>query len=87
MFRITRIATPDATILKVQGKLIAAGIAEFEATVNDAAQQGAPIRLDLSGLRFTDSAGLDSLTSLLRNGVTLSGCSNFIADLLHTVKQ
>ena len=85
MFRLTRICTHDAAVLKVQGKLLAPGIAEFEAAVREATQSGV-VTLDLSGLRFADAAALGSLTSLIRDGVTIRGCSNFIADLLHTVK-
>jgi ABC-type transporter Mla MlaB component len=84
MLRITRIDGEDSMqTLKLEGKLLEPWIAELlsvSTPTNDLAGQN---RLDLSGLTYVDQAGTKVLKELILRGYTVSGCSGFIAELLH----
>jgi len=86
MFRITRIPGASTTILKVEGKLLAPWLDEFQTAVSNDSST-VPISLDLSGVTFVDTAGLEVLAAMIRRGLVVSSCSNFVAALLQTVKS
>ena len=89
MFRITRISGASTTILKIEGKLLAPYVDEFESAIGSFSSFSSPmpISLDLSGLTFVDAAGLEVLTAMIRRGLLVSSCSNFVAELLLTVQS
>lgn len=89
MFRMTRISGASTTILKIEGKLLAAYVDEFESAIGSFSSMSSPmpISLDLSGLTFVDAAGLDILAAMIRRGLLVSSCSNFVAELLLTVQS
>jgi anti-anti-sigma regulatory factor len=89
MFRITRISGASTTIIKIEGKLLAPWVDEFEMAVSSFSSFSSPMpmSLDLSGLTFVDAAGLDVLAAMIRRGLLVSSCSNFVAELLLTVKS
>jgi anti-anti-sigma regulatory factor len=86
MFRITRIPGSSTTTLKVEGKLLASSLDEFQTAVSNDSST-VPISLDLSGVTFVDTAGLEVLAAMIRRGLVVSSCSNFVAALLQTVKS
>jgi anti-anti-sigma regulatory factor len=86
MLRITRIPGTSTTTLKVEGKLLAPWLDEFQTAVSNDSST-VPISLDLSGVTFVDTAGLEVLAAMIRRGLVVSSCSNFVAALLQTVKS
>lgn len=85
MFRITRIQNAPTTTLKIEGRLLKPWVHEFKTAMQNASA-AAPVTLDLSGLTFIDMDGLEVLAVMIRDGVLVCGCSNFVAELLQTVK-
>jgi ABC-type transporter Mla MlaB component len=84
MLRITR-TDDDAgrTLLKLEGKLLAAWTAELTA---QAPRSAGRLELDLSAVTFVDDAGRAVLLDLISRGATLSGCSGYLSELLHVEK-
>ncbi|HEX6850950.1 MAG TPA: hypothetical protein VF139_06050 [Candidatus Polarisedimenticolaceae bacterium] len=83
MLRITR--TPEAfgrATLVLQGRIASewAGILERECA--DAVRSGLRIALDLAGVTFISSSGVEALSRLSRSGVAIFACPPLIADLL-----
>lgn len=74
-FRITRIDDQRRTTLRVDGRLQADGLAEFERTCGD---PSARLTLDLRGLRQADEASLALLRRLRAAGVTFEGLSSYL---------
>jgi anti-anti-sigma regulatory factor len=78
--RITRTTTRDATTVVVEGRLTAA---EVESLKEACGAIGDGLRLELSGLRMADDAGIEELRRLSEAGAELSGASLFIRQLLN----
>ena len=75
----------DATTIKLEGKLLAPWCDEVLRACRAATSAGHAVTLDLYNVDFLDDAGLLLLRSLRdTDGVFLSRCSNFVAELLHT---
>jgi anti-anti-sigma regulatory factor len=85
MLRITRLPGTVATTLKVEGKLLEPWVDEFQTAVSSSPSP-VPISLDLSDLTFVDRAGLEVLAAMIRRGLVVSACSNFVKELLRTVE-
>jgi hypothetical protein len=66
-------------VVRVEGWLDADGAAELEAVVAGLAGR---VRLQLSGLKSADEAGLASLRGLWTRGVSLNGLSPYLRLLL-----
>jgi hypothetical protein len=84
MLKITQIDGQDSTqTFKLEGKLLAPWVAEVRTvcTLHDGRSRRRS--LDLSGLTFVDRAGMKLLEDLIRDGLTVSACSGFVAELLH----
>jgi ABC-type transporter Mla MlaB component len=85
MLRITKQPIDEANILvKLEGKLLEPWIEEMQRSLGGAASS---IELDLSALTFADSAGIQALASLIRNGAKLTACSGYIAAILQKEKS
>jgi RNA polymerase sigma-70 factor, ECF subfamily len=79
MLRITWIpGGDDAETLRVEGRLTEGTMNEL---VGALAGAGA-VRLDLSGVRFADAAGVGAIRGAVRRGARLTGCSGLVAELL-----
>jgi anti-sigma B factor antagonist len=80
-------ATPDATVLAVDGELDLASIGTLKDVVADRLGSGAQVVLDLAGLTFCDSTGLGAFVALHRRArsagarLTLAAPRRRIADL------
>lgn len=72
--RITIGEDAEGAIVEVAGRLDADGAAELEAVM--AALSGS-LRVDLGGLRSTDSAGVEALRTLRARGVSLTRMSTY----------
>ena len=80
--RITAETEGTTRIVRVDGRLAREGVGELEGVLRDTT---GPLRLELSGLRSADVAGLKALRSLREAGAELSGMSPFIALRLETI--
>ena len=88
MLRITRLDGPDGDgTLKLEGKLLEPWLEELEKSLEGSSARLTDIELDLSALSFADAAGARFLSDLIRQGVTLTGCSGYLAALLHVGKS
>jgi ABC-type transporter Mla MlaB component len=83
MLRITRTDDAGRTLLKLEGKLLAAWTTELLA---QAPRSATRLGLDLSGVTFVDDAGRALLLDLISRGATVSGCSGYLSELLHVEK-
>jgi hypothetical protein len=86
MLRITGIdldARDSIRTLKLEGKLLGPWIDELSRACDEPHTPPSCLRLDLAAVTFIDSAGVNLLDDLVRQGATIVGCSGFIADLLN----
>ena len=79
MFRITKIATEDGTVLRLAGHLLARDVAELERICREV---GRPLRLDLSDLTNADASALAAILELAARGAELIKVPPFTALLL-----
>jgi hypothetical protein len=77
--RISSHLAGECTVIQVDGQLRDDGVGELERMVADLV---GPLRLDLSGLRSADEAGLAALRALRAKGAALAQASPYIALLL-----
>jgi hypothetical protein len=68
---------------KLEGKIVGPWVDELSRACEEARISPYGLRLDLAGVTFVDGAGLKLLDDLVRQGVTIVGCTAFIADLVH----
>jgi anti-anti-sigma regulatory factor len=77
--RITVTTNRNATTVVVEGRLT---VAEVPSLREACRSVGAGLRLDLSGLRMADEAGIGELRLLSEEGAELQGASLLIRQLL-----
>lgn len=83
-FRITRECHENETLLRIEGDLSCDGLAEFDQVYKGS---GAPLTIDLSGIKHLDQPALEMLQSLHRKGVSLIGVSPYLALRLNVEKR
>jgi RNA polymerase sigma-70 factor (ECF subfamily) len=84
MMRITEISrTESVARFRLEGRLTQLTAAELLAAVTPPLAAGGSILLDLAGVTFADTVGVETLLTLRGRGVILAGCSGFLAELLH----
>jgi RNA polymerase sigma-70 factor (ECF subfamily) len=85
MMRITEISrTESVARFRLEGRLTQLAAVELLAAVTPPLAAGGSVLLDLAGVSFADTAGVDTLLALRERGVILAGCSGFLAELLHS---
>jgi ABC-type transporter Mla MlaB component len=77
---IGRSLDSSGTVFHLEGWLEGEAVAELQRVA--LVESAGPIRLDLSGLRSADVAGLNALRALRTTGATLVGASPYIRLLL-----
>lgn len=82
MLRITTIPTPNATTLKLEGKLLRPWTTELLNAFESVAAPPASVHLDLRDLTFADTEGIHLLHDLLTRGAQIAACSDFVSALL-----
>jgi ABC-type transporter Mla MlaB component len=83
MLMITRIEESDSTrTLKLEGKLKGPWVKELQTAYAKAQSPPTRVRLDLAAVSFVDTAGIDCLQKLIREGVSIVACTGFVASLL-----
>lgn len=81
MLRITQPVQMTLVSIGLEGKLIGAWVGETRQIVATA-RASDPVCLNLQGLTFADSRGIELLRTLRREGIPLLGCSPLIEGLL-----
>ena len=74
-FRITKVETEEGILLRVDGRLDAESVCEFEHFCKEAQL---PLRLDFGGLRWIDDEATEFLRQLLSDGAVVTNISPFI---------
>jgi anti-anti-sigma regulatory factor len=77
--RVSTEAGETVTTIRIEGKLTSADVPDVRAACESA---NLPLRLDLSGLRSTDSDGIRALQSLSEAGAELHGANPYVRQLL-----
>ncbi len=84
MLRITKTATANAVVMKLEGTLREPWIEEVRRACES---EGKPVALDLADVHYVDADGEALLLELIhRRGVPVAASSNFVAELLQLVK-
>lgn len=78
MLRIDRIETDDATLLRLEGRVIGAWVDEVRRSCRDALRRGGPVTVDLGAVSFVDADGVLLLRELAGRRVALANTSPFI---------
>ena len=85
MLRITRIDRQGAGLcLKVEGRLSGDWVALLEGELAEASRTTSALSLDLAAVDFASVQATEMLRAATARGVTLVGCSPFLAKLLVT---
>jgi anti-anti-sigma regulatory factor len=89
MLKISRAATTDAIVLRLEGQVVGPWVTELESACHDASHsngRGAlPLILDLQGVSFLDADGIALLRQLVTGGASLTNYSVFLAEQLKEV--
>ena len=86
--RVTSIAGVDGvTTLHVEGRLTSQNVEELRMACEAVFTRQVSLALDVAALQFVDPAGIARLHALEDHGVTIGGCSPFIAELLRDREQ
>lgn len=82
MLKITMTSTSqDTRVLRLEGRLLAGWVPELWAACRECASS--PHReLDLAGLSFADPDGIEALHTLADQGLRITNCSPFMAELM-----
>lgn len=83
MFKLTTVpGEGNGVTLRVEGRLAAAWVDEFERALGAARSEGAHVTIDLEGLSFADAAGVTVIRGAIEGGARLVGGSQFIGTLI-----
>ena len=87
MLRITPGAAGQTpAVVKLEGKLLAPWVEELREACRERGP-GQALELDLTDVTYVDAAGIELLKELMRQRITIRGCSRFVAELLHLGKS
>jgi hypothetical protein len=83
MLRIEEIANGNGgRIYRLEGKLLGPWVEEVRRVLTSPSIPPRPAVLDLSRVTYADATGTRLLRELIASGVTIEGCSAFVAELL-----
>lgn len=72
----------NGVTLRLEGRLAAAWVDEFERALSAARGEGAQVTIDLDGLSFADAGGVTVIRGAIEGGARLVGGSQFIGALI-----
>ena len=88
MLKITEVSRSAAAItFKLEGKVLAPWVDELRRLCTGTPRQSKQIYLDLGAVTFLDESGAELMRELVRQGITIARCSEFIAQLLHVDRK
>ena len=84
MLKISEIAQNDSgRTLKLEGKLLGPWVDELRNVCTQPLDGLEQVGLDLTAVTFVNAAGAELLRELIRQGIIITHCSAFVAELLH----
>ena len=84
MLKITEIAQNDSgRTFKLEGKLLGPWVDELRNVCGQPLGRLEQLGLDLAAVTFVNAAGAELLRELTRQGIIITQCSAFVAELLH----
>ena len=84
MLKITEIAWNDSgRTFKLEGKLLGPWVDELRNVCTQPLERLEQVGLDLAAVTFVNAAGAELLRKLIRQGIIITQCSAFVAELLH----
>jgi anti-anti-sigma factor len=83
VFKVTTVQQRrNRVTLRLEGRLAAAWVPEFDRAVAAAVSEYSHVTLDLDGLSFVDADGVAVIRSAVDRGARLTGGSQFIGALI-----
>jgi len=84
VLKITVIARNDSgRTFKLEGKLLGPWVDELRIVCTQPFDRLEQVGLDLAAVTFVNAAGTELLRELIRQGIIITQCSAFVAELLH----
>jgi hypothetical protein len=84
VLKITEIARNDSgRTFKLEGKLLGPWVDELRNVCRQPLGRSERVGLDLAAVTFVNAAGAELLRDLIRQGIIITRCSAFVAELLH----
>ena len=84
MLKISEIARNDSgRTFKLEGKLLGPWVDELRNVCTQPLERLEQVGLDLAAVTFVNAAGTELLRKLIRQGIIITQCSAFVAELLH----
>ena len=84
MLKITEMARNDSgRTFKLEGKLLGPWVDELRNVCMQPLDRLEEVDLDLAAVTFVNVAGAELLRELIRQGIIITQCSAFVAELLH----
>ena len=85
MLRIEKTEADGISTVRLEGKLLAPWLGEFNSLFEESVPLGS-MRLNLQDVNYIDAAGLELLRGLRRRGLQIVASSAFVAELLERSK-
>ena len=82
MLRIIKVSANESETLCLEGILGGAWVDQLQQACAEAKACSGQVYLDLANVTFVDLAGTRLLRRLISQGLTVAGCSSFLAELL-----
>jgi ABC-type transporter Mla MlaB component len=82
MLTITRFSRKGLTI-KLEGDILEPWVSTVRDACKERGGRSRRLQLDLAAVAYVDTAGVQLLRELMREGIEIAICSNFIGELLH----
>jgi hypothetical protein len=84
VLKITEVGQNDSgRTLKLEGKLLGPWVDELRNVCTQPLNRAEQVGLDLAAVSFVNAAGAKLLRELIREGIIITQCSAFVAELLH----
>jgi hypothetical protein len=84
VLKITEMARNDSgRTFKLEGKLLGPWVDELRNVCTQPLDRAEQVGLDLAAVTFVNVAGAELLRELIRQGIIITQCSAFVAELLH----
>jgi anti-anti-sigma regulatory factor len=88
VLKITEVSRSEAAIaFKLEGKVLAPWVDELRRLCTETPRQSKQIHLDLDAVTFLDESGAELMRELVRQGITIARCSEFVSQLLRLDKK
>jgi ABC-type transporter Mla MlaB component len=84
VLKITRLARHGRVqTIKLEGEILEAWVGAVRDACTTPDCRAGHLRLDMATVNYVDAAGMRLLHDLMRQGIEITACSSFVAELLH----